>query len=99
MAQHMQDPAAFIVEMSIEQLKAIIVVNVVDDGTTVIPIFFQVTSLEIKHRLFEVISPLIVFTPQILAVGSKALVQPSVSLVATGEQVSKPLMRQFVGYD
>src|SRR5215471_19838666 len=99
MAQHMQDPGAFVVEVSIEQLETVVVVNIVDDRTAVIAIFFEIAILETEHGLFEVVSALIMLAPEVFEVGGEAFVQPAIGPVAAGEQVAKPLVRQFMRYN
>ena len=63
MAQHMEYPGAFLVQMSVEQLKAIVMVDMVDNGTAVMSIFIQIILLEAEHRLLEIVCTQIVFSP------------------------------------
>src|SRR6266516_6255244 len=96
MAQHMEYPGTFFVKMSVEQRKAIVMVDIVDDGTAVMSIFTQIILLEAEHRLLEIVCTQIVFSPELLKVCSKAFVQPTIRPVTAGQQVTKPLMSQFV---
>src|SRR5205807_7824612 len=63
MAQHMEHPGTFFVQMSVEQLKAIVMVDMVDNGTAVMSIFTQIILLEAEHRLLEIVCTQIVFSP------------------------------------
>ena len=98
MAQHMQHPRAFLVQVRVEQLKAIVMVDMVDNGTAVMAIFLQVVLLESEHGLLEVVGALVMLTPQFLEVGGKAFVQPAIGPVTAGKQVAVPLVCQFVRY-
>src|SRR5438093_13154 len=46
MTQHMEHPGTFFVKMSVEQLKAIVIIDMVDNGTAVMSIFTQIILLE-----------------------------------------------------
>ena len=61
--QHVQHPAAFVVHVTIEQFKTIIVIDMVDDGTAIMAILLHIAVLEVEHRLLEVIGTLVVFAP------------------------------------
>src|SRR5207244_2672758 len=74
MAQHMEHPGTFLVQMSVKQLKAIVMINVIDNGTAVMSIFAQIILLQVEHRLLEMVCTEIVLSPQFLKVGSKPLV-------------------------
>ena len=47
MAQHMEHPGTFFVQMSVEQLKTIVIVDMVDNGTAIMSIFTQIILLEV----------------------------------------------------
>ena len=95
-AQHMQDPGAFVVHVSIKQFKAIVVVDIVDDGTAILSIFIKIAFFEIEHRLLKVVRAKVVLVPKLLKVGGKAFVQPTIWPVAAGHEVTEPLVCQLM---
>src|SRR5205085_9438144 len=55
MTEHVQYPGTFVVQMSIEEFKAIIVIDMVHNRATIVAVFLQISCLDIVHRILEVI--------------------------------------------
>ena len=95
-AQQVEDERAFFIDVPVEQLAAVLAVDVVDDGaaSTLVRLEIELeVAAEVGARL---IYALVVLHPHLFHEGGEALVEPDMPPVAAGQQVAEPLMRQLV---
>ena len=94
-AQHVDDAAAFFVQVGVEQVDRLVVLPA-DDRPLVAPGLVQVAVGVDEQLQVGLVAPLGVFAPDIFEVGREPLVQPRLGPLAAGEQVAPPLVGELV---
>src|SRR5436305_4383563 len=74
-------------------------INVLYDWSAIVIIFTDVVTLEIEHRLLEIIASEVVLVPQLLKVGGETFIQPAIGPVPAGHKITKPLVCQLMRHD
>src|SRR5260370_20504052 len=94
--EHVQHEAPFLIQMTIEKLDWRSVAIAYDRAAIAIGVLVEVAFAILADVPREFVGAKILLAPERFEVSREALVQPRVRPVAASQQVTPPLMREFV---
>src|SRR5512139_557044 len=95
-AQHVEDAAALLVEVVIEDVDRLVVELRGDRAAIAARVLAEVRLLPVLELEVGGVAALVVLAPEVLGVRREALVQPALAPVAAGDEIAEPLVRELV---
>ena len=95
-AQHVQDAAALLVQVVIEDVDRLVVELGRDRAAIAAGVLAEVALRPLVELEVGGVAALVMLAPDVLGVGREALVEPALAPVAARDQIAEPLVRELV---
>ncbi len=96
-AQHVEHPSAFLIEMPVEEHPGVAVLPGNERPSVARGILVQIAAPVGFELVIRLVSTLVLFGEEHLAIGCESFVKPGVRPVPAGQEIAEPMVRKFVG--